>query len=70
MSMKSPLKDLTKAHSILESCVTEPQLDGALNFFELVLQKWERLLSLESRHALRSEFKEIFYDKKEQFKLE
>lgn len=66
----SPLQDLTKAHSILESCYTEPQLDGALNYFELVIQKWETLLSVESVQAFRQEFADVFWDKKTQFKIE
>jgi len=66
----SPFSDLTRAHSILESCQTEPQLDTALNFFELVLQKWEDLLSIDSVQAFRKEFHSEFFQKKQLLRLE
>lgn len=67
---QSPFRDLNKAHSILESCITEPQLDGAFNFFELVLQKWESLFSEESVNALRVEFRQEYFAKKALLKLD
>lgn len=66
----SPFQDLTKAHSILESCHTEYQLDTALNYFELVLQKWDKLLSIDSVNAFRTEFHSEFFTKKRLLKLE
>jgi hypothetical protein len=66
----SPFNDLTRAHSILESCQTEPQLDTALNFFELVLQKWENLLSIDSVQAFRKEFHSEFFQKKQLLRVE
>jgi len=67
---QSPLKDLNRAHSVLNSCNKEHQLDAALSFFELVIQKWERLLSTDSTRALRSEFLSSWTTKKRELKLD
>lgn len=67
---QSPLRDLNKAHSVLNSCTNEPQLDAAVSFFELVMQKWNQLLSSESARAFQQEFFSKYRNKKEILKLE
>lgn len=65
-----PLEDLIRAVNILDSCFLEPQLDCAYNYFELVIQKYDRLLSLQSKEALRREFQKHYYSRKRDLKLD
>lgn len=67
---KSPLSDLNRAHQLLETCNKEGQLEAAFNYFELVMQKWERLLSTECSVAFRREFLERLRNKKRDLHLE
>ena len=69
-NLTSPLKDLTRAHSVLNSCDKEFQLGSAWSYFELVIQKWDHMLSDATVEALRSEFQIEYHNKKSSLKLE
>lgn len=70
MKNVSPLQDLNRAKTVLDSCLTEPQLDTAYNYFQLVIQKYEHMLTIQSKHALQSEFEVEYFSKKSQMKLD
>ena len=56
METQSHLYDLDRTMKVLESCKTREHIKGAVNYFELFINKWSHLLSDKVIRDLRLDF--------------